>query len=587
MAIRGFWQRLLLSNLVLLTVLFVVAGVSVGLLLDHYLRAEFTSQQYYRVGKMGQQLDTVLDQMNRLSLSILASRQLQETFAKIPRGPGADYFVTHPAVRTDVRDALLSFTSLQPLKGRICLISRNQDLVDLSNSQDTIRFTKTELAALSRDRASRMGDEAKVLLGPHIEPWSRHGREVIALARKFQDSDQQFGWMEINQELESLNWIWSSLRDDKASSIALYSEEGKLLFSNFTSAPPTDRGLVDGSETAVGKLAFSEPLERAPWKLAIFADKRDFQGPLSNTLAVLSLFGLMGFLLTALVSWTSLRSVTRPVLALTAQVRKIHGLGQDLEKPDSRAPEEVLVLGEAFQDLIGSLRSEHQALLHSQNQGLSARMAALQAQLNPHFIFNTLMSISAYGKKADGQAVHQMCNSLSSILRYSLESAAKPATLGQELEQAEEYCMLMSRRFRPYFDYSIEGSAGIESVAVPRLLLQPVLENAFVHGFSDRPGPWSLRIRAGADRGQWEVSVQDNGGGMMAERIEAVMNELKSVLAQDNSEMFDRDFSRGKLGLVSTIVRLRLLYRDASSFSVETPPEGGCLIRLGGPLVAP
>ena len=573
MAAQRVTQRLLVSSLLLLTGLFCVVGVAVGLLLENYVREQFVSQQKFRAEKMGQQLDVVLDQMNRLSLSILASAHLQKTFSGIPTPASADYFENHPDVRTDVRETLLSFTSLQPLKGRICLLSEGLDLVDLSNGQDTKRFSKQELAVLTADRLRLLGDQAKVFLGPHKEPWSKYGRDVLSLVRVFRNSEEEFGWMEINQELDSLTWIWSNAGAEGPASIALLDRE-TVLYRSLVGTVPQDQVMT-----------FPVTLDKVPWTLVLYADRREYGGPLGTTLFALVLLGLMGFVLTALVSWRSLKSTTEPILALTRQVRKIHGLGGELEMPHPKAPEEVRILHRAFEDLLVLQRQEHEALLKSQHQELTARMAALQAQLNPHFVFNTLTSISAYGRKSDGQTVHQMCNALSSLLRYTLESATKPASLAEELEQVRDYCLLMSNRFRPLFEFSLEKDGVFDGVLVPRLLLQPLLENAFVHGFADRPGPWSLKVRATRTETHWQVQVEDNGSGITAERYQEVRQSLEAAVSEENSTFFSRDFSKGKLGLVSSFVRFRLLYGPASQFSLRAAEGGGCLITLGGPCV--
>ena len=120
---------------------------------------------------------------------------------------------------------------------------------------------------------------------------------------------------------------------------------------------------------------------------------------------------------------------------------------------------------------------------------MSARMAALQAQLNPHFVFNTLTCIAAYGKKRDGANVQRMCKDLTAMLRYSLQSSNEPATVDQELDQAEVYLALMGRRYAPYLEYRVDRCPEASRIPVPRLLLQPIIENCFVHGFADTPGP--------------------------------------------------------------------------------------------------
>jgi two-component system sensor histidine kinase YesM len=194
-------------------------------------------------------------------------------------------------------------------------------------------------------------------------------------------------------------------------------------------------------------------------------------------MGILAAILLAAFVLMALFSWLALTRVTRPVRRLTDEVRGITSLNQDFRPPDLRAPEEVAILAGAFQDLFVSLRREHTARFRLQGQEMSARMAALQAQLNPHFVFNTLTCIAAYGKKRDGANVQRMCKDLTAMLRYSLQNSNEPATIDQELDQAEVYLALMARRYTPYLEYRVDRCPEASRIPVPRLLLQPVIEN--------------------------------------------------------------------------------------------------------------
>jgi sensor histidine kinase YesM len=285
----------------------------------------------------------------------------------------------------------------------------------------------------------------------------------------------------------------------------------------------------------------------------------------------------------AFFSWLALLRITKPIRTLTEELRGISSLDQDPRAPDPKAPEEVTILAGAFGDLFVSLRKEHEARLLLQGQEASARMAALQAQLNPHLVFNTLTCIAAYGKKGDGATVQRMCKDLSSMLRYSLHNSSEPATLEEELDQAESYLALMGKRFSPYLDYSIERNAELSRVHVPRLLLQPIIENCFVHGFADNPGPWRVSVRSCLKGPNWEVSVRDSGAGIETELARRLLAEFEAALAEESRSVFERDFSRGKLGLLSTFARLRALYGERAVFSLESGVEAGLQVRIGGP----
>ena len=104
-----------------------------------------------------------------------------------------------------------------------------------------------------------------------------------------------------------------------------------------------------------------------------------------------------------------------------------------------------------------------------------------------------------------------------------------------------------------------------------------------MHGFADTAGPWRVEIGSRLQGHNWEVSVKDSGGGMGADRVRHLLAEFEAALAEESPSVFDRDFSRGKLGLLSTFARLRALYRERAAFSLESTEGTGLLVRIGGP----
>jgi two-component system sensor histidine kinase YesM len=584
MLAKRFTNRLLLANLGILLALLACGGLALSFVLGGFLGADFRTQQGYRVDKMAEQLDGVLDQMNRLSISILASRRISDIMLGIPRDDRNNYFQIHPATRYEVLNLLLSYTALKPLKGRICLVSDKGDLLDLSNQQDAMAFTKPELSRITVTREAALGDEPKALLPPGPEPWSSRHAAVIALVRRLQDAEQRYGWLEINEQVESLGWIWESRGNATPARIGLYDMAGTLLYANFNGAPSSAAELSNARRLpSGGAMVFVADLANADWRLAYFADSKGHELLTGQTMGILAAVLLAAFVLMALFSWLALMRVTRPVRKLTDEVRGITSLNQDFRPPDLRAPEEVAILAGAFQDLFVSLRREHEARLRLQGQEMSARMAALQAQLNPHFVFNTLTCIAAYGKKRDGATVQRMCKDLTAMLRYSLQNSNEPATIDQELDQADGYLALMGKRYAPYLEYRVDRCLEASRIPVPRLLLQPVIENCFVHGFADTPGPWRVEICSRLQGDNWEVSVEDSGGGMDADRVRHLLAEFEAALAEESPSVFDRDFSRGKLGLLSTFARLRALYGERAAFAMESTEGTGLLVRMGGP----
>jgi len=198
-----------------------------------------------------------------------------------------------------------------------------------------------------------------------------------------------------------------------------------------------------------------------------------------------------------------------------------------------------------------------------------ARLMALQAQLNPHFLFNTLNTITQLVYD-NPEAAEEMITSLSELLRAVLATQhRREVTLDEEIELLERYCAIQKVRFadRLSIEYDIEPSAA--NVAVPTLLLQPLAENAIKHGITPDRAPGRVCIRAHTKKQNTLcIEIADTGG-----RPEGAPDEAGKNL----------EFHEG-VGLANTRARLETLYPGRHVFALERAAEGGVLVRIEIPL---
>jgi two-component system LytT family sensor kinase len=199
-----------------------------------------------------------------------------------------------------------------------------------------------------------------------------------------------------------------------------------------------------------------------------------------------------------------------------------------------------------------------------QGQLVEARLHALTAQLQPHFLFNTLNAISALVRENPGQAERLLAR-LSELLRQTLREGTQPeTTLESELAFLEKYVEVQETRFGPRLAVTFEVDPEVLDARVPRLLLQPIVENAIRHGIAPRSGPGAVHVGAARHGNEIRLTVRDDGVGMPNARNGAELRE--------------------GIGLRTTRARLRAMYGDAHGFALDANPEGGTTCTLTLPL---
>lgn len=211
------------------------------------------------------------------------------------------------------------------------------------------------------------------------------------------------------------------------------------------------------------------------------------------------------------------------------------------------------------------LLEEQKKNLMVQAQLDRATFLALQTQTNPYFLFNTLNSIDRTIQLNKINEARAMLHSISSLMRYNLSDASVPAVLREEIEVTKEYLNIQKARFSNRFSYEMDiPEILLDTLFLPRFTLQPLVENAIIHGLKDREVDARVEIRAEERDDEVVLTIRDNGSGMSCEKIEECLN---------------RNYMEGKhIGISNTKHRLELFTGKKDALKIKSKLHEGTLI---------
>lgn len=235
--------------------------------------------------------------------------------------------------------------------------------------------------------------------------------------------------------------------------------------------------------------------------------------------------------------WIISRLLTQPMENLVGQIQEV-GVDEINRKVDAKGYREIENIGDNFNRMIDRIQNLiNDNYLISLNEK-NARIEALQSQINPHFIFNTLDTINWKTMFLDIPDVTRMITCLGDMLRYTTYQYGKDVTVKQEVGQIENYIYIQKIRYDYSFTESMEIDENTLAVNIPCLIIQPLVENAIVHGLKNREENGELRIQIHKSEGFLHISVRDNGIGMDAETITKVYqdseDEIKESIGLNN-----------------------------------------------------
>lgn len=297
------------------------------------------------------------------------------------------------------------------------------------------------------------------------------------------------------------------------------------------------------------------------------------------------------FLLTAIALLGSLavcsvlaRQVTRPLSRLTRAIKKLtmHSvLAESTPAPtltDSSIAE-ISDLCSSFLNMHEQLRKSSRDLLLARSEEMRANLQATQSLVNPHFLYNSLTCMGALAEDGEDETITRMCGALCDYFRYIADTRRTLVPLREELDCTKKYIECMQIRFGEAFSYSCEIAPEAERIRIPKLIVQPIIENAFKYAFAGAQ-PWKLNVRAEADESGWRIRVEDNGGRLTGQKRE----ELLRGLRQMDREQELRHTGIGGMGLKNVYLRLTLQYGDRAVFDIDCGRAGRTVFLIGGPI---
>lgn len=190
-----------------------------------------------------------------------------------------------------------------------------------------------------------------------------------------------------------------------------------------------------------------------------------------------------------------------------------------------------------------------------------AQIKALQAQINPHFLYNTLQTIGSVSLKEGKKDLYNMTIALSNMLRYSIKAGNELVTIKDEIGNVQDYLYIQKYRFKERLDYTIEIPEELYPLKLPKLTFQPIVENAIVHGIEQCKAGGKIIIRCSAERGQLHIVISDNGAGIEPGELERLQSELHRF---NEDSIVDSD----KIGILNTYHRLRLKLGENCRMSI-------------------
>jgi two-component system, sensor histidine kinase YesM len=362
----------------------------------------------------------------------------------------------------------------------------------------------------------------------------------------------------------------------------LVSPSGRTVLPVAGSSPDLDRSIIERVDPSRDRDAFVMPdaaktvvsyihNDALGWTLVSNTASSNISSSFSSIIRALTIALLISLAAAILISWWSSNFITRGIRELAEKMRFVEVGDFDVQINSERS-DEIGMLSRSFDQMVRRIKELIEKTYKQRLLTQQAEFRALQGQINPHFLYNTLDMINWRLLANNQEDISRSVVSLGMILQYSMGAEAI-VSLDQEIQNMEAYLELRKSNKDPDFSYSISAS-DCEEIRLPKLTLQPLVENAIIHGFGRRRSGNELSVRAHrCPQDRYQIEIMDNGMGMDEGTLASVLNFREFALDKTKE-------TRPHVGLKNVDERLKYMYGPSFGLEVTSEPGLGTTISV-------
>jgi len=473
---------------------------------------------------------------------------------------------------------------------KMVVISRPEisSLCIYSNDGRTYYQDDNTKDAGSRDKIpyGRMLEQARKLKGkPGIFTVSENQQvSDIYMVRQINDRDRfdELGMLIIHVRKDIMDDVYQGLTGNLQNIVLLTSDMEQIASRDYNDLTVMSDALLGSIEAETGEkidekkgLFVSYITQRSTgWKIVAYTALDELYREaytLRNKSVMLCVAVVI--VLTVLTLFIAV-DIVKPINELVNGMKKVQAGGSNVQLQVDRE-DELGFLHKAFNEMSGEIHHLVNWVYREQLTRKEAELKALQSQINPHFLFNTLEAINWMAQLNNVPEISSTVSDLSDLMEASIGRDDRLITIEEEFTYADKYISLQKRRFGDKLELVKNIDPNVNSIKIPRLLIQPLIENAVYHGIERSRRKGVIALSAIKMEGYVSVTVTDNGAGMEPEELE----ELNARLAMDNDTYFKNIGERRRsVGIENVNRRIKLFYGETYGLRIES--EVGAYTRV-------
>jgi two-component system sensor histidine kinase YesM len=393
-----------------------------------------------------------------------------------------------------------------------------------------------DITSLNWYRNAKEAGGENVISSSHVQPAFKDRYPwVVSLSRELMSRDgKKLGVFLVDLNFNVMNDMFKDIRLGKRGYLFIVDSAGKIVYhpqqqliysklksemidkvlevknGTFTSDEGSDSRMYTVQDSDFG------------WKIVGVSYVNELVDNQNEVRLSFIILGLICIIIAIIISFFLSQQVSKPIKQMQDYMKEVEKGNFDIHV---RVPKTIEIgrLARAFNIMVGKIKELMSQVVQDQQQKRRSEINALQAQINPHFLYNTLDSIVWMAESNKSKEVVLMTSALAKLFRASISKGDEVVAIRTEMEHITNYLMIQKMRYKNKLDYEIEISDSVMDYKTIKVILQPIVENAIYHGIKMKHGPGLIRITSKETEADIYLIIEDNGNGMDAEKLRTLL----------------------------------------------------------------
>lgn len=542
------------------------------------------------INQVEQKLDFLLMQTSIIKDQMIATSVISELFRNYDRKSNAEKIEV--IRRTD--DILRNLKRSFPYVSDLYLIGYDNTVFSTNWNYDKEKLLQKEWVT-----GPKKQDVMELTVPTHTADYFTRNYPievpVISFINKITDyaGIDAIGIVQIDVNYEEVKNIIESVNVGENGFLFLVDAEGRILYFPEDKYLGSDIGKIDYKGFNISNtdgfknvpetsnaLIINNELDRNGWRLIAIIPTESAVSELKEAGNLSILISILLVVFSLFLSFVLSDGITKPILKIIKMMKKV-GEGQfDISVPHIRN-KDLNILADSFNMMVNKINLLMKSVVEKESEKTNAQLKALQAQINPHFLYNTLEVVRSIAAENKVRSIVDICKSLADMFRYSINKEKETVTIAEEIMHIKNYISIQKHRYEDKFEVFYEIDQSIVNCRIIRLIIQPLVENAVYHGIEMKRGKGNITIRVTRAEDSIRIKIQDDGVGMSEEKADAINGAFRGTAIESGPVAH----SSAGIGLINVNSRIKLVYGSSFGLNIESRLNAGTTVEMVIPAI--